>query len=171
MRAGFEQVGVRIGEQSDLAHAAGTIVAAYRIRELTAMISGADVANDVWLCEQCAIVGDYGRWLDLGVLRKEKVYDAKVLSNSKDAIGHALKQCAALMPLSKEEVASLGDMYCCLAYFHERWESSENGDDGELFVRSVAEGQSRRSEWNAQFAESISSKLSALISSWLKPNA
>ena len=161
----------RMSDEQDLAHAAKTIVAAHRIRELTKTISGANVANDANLAEQCAIVGSYGRWLSLGVIRRSEVYDAQLLSNTKAAIGIALVECARRLPLSKEEITSLGDMYFYLSCFHEEWGSSKKGDEQALFAKSVAEGRARRAEWIAEISPESSSRFSRLISSWLKPNA
>ena len=171
MRAGFDQVRVRMGDEIDLAYAAETIIQGHRLRQLTATISGADVADDLYLADQCAIVGNYGRWLRLGVLRRTEVYDADVLSNTKDTIGGALKVCASRLPLSEEEIVSLGDMYFYLSYFHEEWDPSREGNEQAPFAKSIAEERGRRSEWTADIFPKSPSRFSRLISSWLKPNA
>ena len=171
MRGEFDHSGVRMNDEHDVAFAANTITAAYRMRELAKTIASAEVGNDVYLADQCAIVGSFGQWLRLGVIRGEEVYDAKVLSDSKEAIGIALKACARRLPLSEEEVTLLGDMYFHLSNFHENWDSSGEGDEQAFFAISEAEGRTRWAEWTAEISPKASSRFSRLVSSWLKPNA
>jgi hypothetical protein len=171
MKVGFDQIRVREREQGNLAKAADEIIRSHKIRRIADVVRGAYVGDDRYLAQQCAVLENYARCIGLGVIRETEVIDANVLQNSKDEIRRALIDCATQLPLSDDEIASLGEMYFYLSCFRESWEPSTEGNEHELFAEPAAEGKSLRLEWQSEVSAKRLSKFSRVIQSWLKPNA
>ena len=171
MKVGFNQIRVREAKEQSLAKTADDLIKAHQLRGLVATISGAYVGDDEDLAAQCQIVGRYGQYIGLNLIRSTEVIDAAVLPFSKDEICSALKVCATRLSLDDDQIALLGEMQFYLSYFVEGLEHSGEGNEQELFAKQAAEGRAFRLDWKTQMSASRAPGFLGTIRSWMGSNA
>jgi hypothetical protein len=170
---GFNQVRAGFGEPKGAAELANDIIESNKALRIATAVGEAVVEGDALLAHHCKIVGEYGAYLKRHlalIIRDPVVFDSNVLPHDRSKIELALKECATRLPLSKDEIASLGDLHFYLSHFIEGLEVRED-PESELFLEQAEDGVELRSEWQKTLGGRKLSSFSQTLASWLKPNA